>query len=96
MSLLKQKVEDREGIPPAEQRLLWQGRELVNSSTLAECSLGEGDCFRVVLRVCGGAPKKKKKVAATLKKRTSCRLLSSAIPRTPACVPRNGTLLMTF
>merc|ERR1712100_920855 len=61
VSLLKQKVEDREGIPPAEQRLLWQGRELVNSSTLAECSLGEGDCFRVVLRVCGGAPKKKKK-----------------------------------
>ena len=66
VSELKSKVEAREGVPVGEQRLLWQGKELVNSKTLAESHLGEGDCFRLVLRICGGAPKKKKKVRSDL------------------------------
>jgi hypothetical protein len=61
VSALKARVHEREGVPPAQQRLLFAGRELEDGDTLASREVGPGSSVQLLLRVCGGAPKKKKK-----------------------------------
>lgn len=58
---LKAKIQEKEGVPPEQQRLLFAGRELENAKTVAGSQLENGSTVRLLLRVCGGAPKKKKK-----------------------------------
>ena len=48
-------------MPPAHQRLLFEGREMADGKTLADYDLCHGSTVQLVLRICGGAPKKKKK-----------------------------------
>ena len=52
----KAKIENREGIPPCEQRLIFAGRQLEDKSTLEDCGVQEGDILHLVLRLRGGMP----------------------------------------
>merc|ERR1711966_504330 len=58
--VLKTRVEDLEGIPTCEQRLLFAGKQLEDGQNLADC-LSEGDTVRLCLTIEGGGKKKKKK-----------------------------------
>ncbi|KAK9562980.1 hypothetical protein V6Z77_010311 [Aspergillus fumigatus] len=51
---LKDLIEEREGIPPEEQRLICQGRQLEDGLTLMDYDVSKNATINLVARLCGG------------------------------------------
>jgi len=65
---VKQLIHDKEGIPSEEQRLVFGGKQLEDSTTLADAKIDNEATLHMALRLCGGGKKKKKKNFTTPKK----------------------------
>jgi len=52
---LKDRIQDKEGIPPNQQRLVHAGKQLEDGRTLASYNVQHGDKMNLVLRMIGGA-----------------------------------------
>ena len=50
----KSKIQDREGIPIDQQRLIFHGRQLEEKWTLSKCKIGNESTLHLVLRLRGG------------------------------------------
>ncbi|KAJ7624269.1 ubiquitin-related domain-containing protein [Mycena polygramma] len=55
ISHVKEQIEDQEGISPAQQRLIFDGKQLEDGRTLSYYNINTGDTIRLVLRLRGGS-----------------------------------------